>query len=82
MTIDLTREQEQFIKQQLATGRFANESEVLQEALMLWQKQEQDLAEMRSIFSEAHQRNAQLDIDATEALIAAEVAAYRQSRKP
>jgi putative addiction module CopG family antidote len=82
MTIRLTHEQEQFIKQKLATGRFANESEVLQEALSQWQKQEDDLAEMRSIFSQAHQRNAHLDIEATEALIAEEVRAQRQNRRP
>ncbi|CAN5883462.1 hypothetical protein BH24DEI2_BH24DEI2_03340 [soil metagenome] len=38
MTIELSREAKQFVKQQLATGNYADESEVVLHALTLWQQ--------------------------------------------
>jgi len=80
MNVDFTNEQQQFIEQSLASGRYTTEAELLKEALSLLQKQERELADMRSIFAEAHQRNADLDMDATQALIEEEVQAHRQSK--
>lgn len=80
MTIEFTREQEQFIKQSLASGRYSNEAEVIREALDLLQKQERELVDMRGIFTEAHRRNAGLDPEATFDLIADEVQAHREGR--
>jgi putative addiction module CopG family antidote len=69
MTIEFTREQEQFIKQSLASGRYSSEAEVIREALALLQKQERELEDRRGIFTEAHRRNAHLDVNATIDLI-------------
>ncbi len=80
MTIEFTREQEQFIKQSLASGRYSTEAEVIRDALALLQKQERELADMRGIFTEAHRRNAQLDPEATFDLIEQEVQAHREGR--
>ncbi len=80
MTIELTNEQEQFIKQQLDTGVFASESEVFQEALSALQKQQRDLTELKDIFAESHKQNAHLNIEATEAMIAEEVRAHHQEQ--
>jgi putative addiction module CopG family antidote len=79
MSIEVTREQEQFIKQRLATGRYTSEAEVIQEAFSLLQKQERELEEMRSIFAEAHQRNANLDLDETTEMIEQEVQTHRKT---
>lgn len=80
MTIEFTEEQTRFIRHQLATGRFANEAEVIKHALSLWQKEEQDIEEMRDLFREAHQRNAHLDPDDTMQMIEDEVRAHRRDR--
>ena len=80
MTIEFSDEQERFIKQQLATGQFSSEAEVVKQAVSLWQKQEQDVEEMRGLFREAHQRNAHLDPDPTMQIIDDEVRAHRQDR--
>jgi putative addiction module CopG family antidote len=81
MSIEVTREQEQFIKQRLATGRYTSETEVIQEAFSLLQKQERELEEMRNVFAEAHQRNAHLDLDETFEMIEQEVQAHRDNSK-
>lgn len=79
MNVEFTNEQQQFIEQSLASGRYDTEAELLKEALSLLQKQERELADMRSIFAESHERNKHLDVDATQALIETEVQAHRQS---
>ncbi|MGL4610102.1 MAG: ribbon-helix-helix domain-containing protein [Trueperaceae bacterium] len=81
MTIEFTSEQEQFIKQSLASGRYSNEAEVIREALALLQKQERELADMQGIFTQAHRRNTGLDVEATFDLIEQEVQAHRKGRK-
>jgi putative addiction module CopG family antidote len=48
MTIQLPREAEQLIKQQMATGHFANEGEVVTQALHLWQKYQKQIADIRA----------------------------------
>jgi antitoxin ParD1/3/4 len=48
MTISLSKEQEQLIKQQLATGQFASEGEVLNEALSLLQRRGEALQKLRA----------------------------------
>jgi putative addiction module CopG family antidote len=48
MTISLSKEQEQVIKQQLATGQFASENEVLNEALSLLQRRGEALQKLRA----------------------------------
>lgn len=80
MTIEFTREQEQFIEQSLASGRYSNEAEVIREGLALLQKQERELVDIRDIFTEAHRRNAGLDPEATFDLVAEEVQAHREGR--
>lgn len=82
MTIELTQEQQQFIKKQLESGRFASETEVFQEALEALQRQQRDLDELKAIFADSHKRNAHLDVEATETLIAEEVRAHRQNHHP
>ena len=81
MNVEFTNEQQQFIEQSLASGRYGTEAELLKEALNLLQKQERELVDMRSIFTESHERNKHLDVDATQALIEAEVQAHRQSNQ-
>lgn len=80
MTVEFTKEQEIFIRQQLASGQFASEADVIKEAVSLWQKQEQDIDEMRGLFAEAHQRSAHLDPESTMQMIDEEVKEHRQSR--
>ena len=41
MTIELSREAEQFVKQLLASGDYADESAVVAEALTRWQQQKE-----------------------------------------
>jgi antitoxin ParD1/3/4 len=48
MTISLSKEQEQLIKQQIATGQFASEGEVLSEALSLLQRRGEALQNLRA----------------------------------
>ena len=80
MTVDFTKEQEQFIREQLASGQFASEADVIKEAVSLWQKQERDVEEMRGLFRKAHQRNAHLDPEATLQMIDDEIEEHRRSR--
>jgi putative addiction module CopG family antidote len=80
MTVKVTPQQEQFIKQSLATGRYSTEAEVIGDALALLQKQERELADMREVFTEAHHRNAGLDPEATFDLLEQEVQAHREGR--
>jgi len=42
MTIELPNEAQAFVKQQMATGHYADESEVLAQALALWQRQQME----------------------------------------
>jgi antitoxin ParD1/3/4 len=48
MTISLSKEQEQVIKQQLATGQFSSEDEVLSEALSLLQRRGEAVQKLRA----------------------------------
>jgi antitoxin ParD1/3/4 len=48
MTISLSKEQEQLIKQQLATGQFSSEDEVLNEALSLLQRRGEVVQKLRA----------------------------------
>jgi putative addiction module CopG family antidote len=48
MTIQLPQEAQQFIKQQMATGHFATEGEVVTHALHLWQKYQKQMAAIRA----------------------------------
>ena len=47
MTIELSREAEQFVKQLLASGDYADESAVVAEALARWQQQKAAEANIR-----------------------------------
>lgn len=80
MTIELTREQEQLIEQQLATGNFTDRGEVIGEALALLRRQGEALAEMREAFSEAHHRNADLNPQVELDLAEDVLKKHRQSR--
>ena len=59
MTIELTREQEKFIEQELATGHFTDKGEVIAEALALLKRQ----GEARAKIQAAVQRGID-DLDA------------------
>ncbi len=48
MSIELPQEAEQFVKQQLATGQYADESAVVAEALARWQQQKAVEADIRA----------------------------------
>ncbi len=48
MTIQLTREQEQLIEQQLATGNFTDKGEVIAEALALLKRQGEARAKIQA----------------------------------
>jgi antitoxin ParD1/3/4 len=48
MTISLSKEQEKVIKQQLATGEFATEGDVLSEALTLLQRRSEAAKKLRA----------------------------------
>ena len=48
MSIELPQEAEQFVKQQLATGQYADESAVVAEALARWQQQKAIEANIRA----------------------------------
>ena len=48
MTIDLPEQTQAFIKAQLETGRFADESAVLAHALEVWQQWQKYTAEVRA----------------------------------
>ncbi len=46
MTIELTPEQRRFVDEQLETGEYSDESEVLAHALNLWQRYQERTAEI------------------------------------
>ena len=48
MAIELPQEAEQFVKQQLATGQYADESAVVAKALARWQQQKAIEADIRA----------------------------------
>lgn len=48
MTVELTKEQEQLIEQQLASGRFRDKSEVIAKALTLLERHDAALAQVRA----------------------------------
>jgi putative addiction module CopG family antidote len=52
MTIELTREQEQFIEQALSTGHFSDKGEVIEEALTLLKRQGEVRAELQADIQE------------------------------
>lgn len=52
MTIELTREQEQFIEQELSTGHFASVGEVSGEALALLKRQREARAKLQTDIQE------------------------------
>jgi putative addiction module CopG family antidote len=81
ITLELTREQEEFIKQSLASGRYRSEAEVVGEALALLQKHERENEDMRSIFAEAHRRNADLSSEEAEALVQEAIAETRKNNR-
>ena len=48
MTIELPEEVQAFVKSQLATGHYADESEVVIHALTAWQQYQERIAEIRA----------------------------------
>ena len=48
MTIELTPEQQRFVEQQLGTGDYSDESEVISHALNLWQRYQERVEEIRA----------------------------------
>jgi putative addiction module CopG family antidote len=52
MTVELTREQEQFIEQELSTGHFSNRDEVIGEALALLKRQREARAKLQTAVEE------------------------------
>jgi putative addiction module CopG family antidote len=52
MTVSLSREQEQLIKEHLATGRYSSEDAVLNEALALLQRHEKAVEKLRAEIQE------------------------------
>lgn len=78
MTIELTREQERLIEQQLATGNFTDKGDVIGEALALLQRQGEVVAEMRGALREAHSRNANLDPQAESEVLEDVLKEHRQ----
>ncbi|UCH24391.1 MAG: type II toxin-antitoxin system ParD family antitoxin [Trueperaceae bacterium] len=81
MTIELTQEQEEFVQQQLASGRFASEAEVINEIFSLWQERERNVAEVRSLLREAQTRNAGVDLEKAESVIEDAIRDYRRNRQ-
>lgn len=81
MTIELTREQERLIEQQLATGNFTDEGDVIGEALALLQRQGEVVTEMRGAFREAHSRNANLDPQAESEVLEDVLKEHRQRNR-
>jgi len=53
MEVHLTADQEAFVRQGIAAGRYASESEAVAEALSLWEERERKRAEFRSSLAEA-----------------------------
>ena len=81
MNIDLRPELEQLIERKLATGRYADQGAVIEEALELMREQDDAVAELRAALEEGHRRNAHLDPEAAEALVEDAVREYRQSQR-
>ena len=48
MTVELSKEAQAFVQAQLATGDYADESEVVAHALALWQRYQQQTADVRA----------------------------------
>ena len=48
MTVELSKEAQAFVQAQLATGDYADENEVVARALALWQRYQQQTAEIRA----------------------------------
>ena len=48
MTIELPKEVQAFVESQLATGRYADENEVIVRALTVWQQYQEYTAEVRA----------------------------------
>lgn len=48
MKVQLTSDQEAFVRQAIQHGRFVSEEDALREALLLWEKQERRRAEILS----------------------------------
>ena len=55
MTVELSKEAQAFVQAQLATGDYADESEVVARALALWQRYQQQTAEVRVRVEEGRQ---------------------------
>lgn len=47
MTIELTPEQKQYVEQQIATGRYTSESELVQHALEVLQRRDEQIAQIQ-----------------------------------
>ena len=53
MEVHLTPDQEAFIRQAIATGRFGRAEDAVQEALSLWEERERKRAEFRASLDDA-----------------------------
>lgn len=53
MELNLTREQEAFIQEAIASGRFRHREDVIQDALALWEERERRRTEILSAVDEA-----------------------------
>lgn len=48
MTIELTLEQKRFVEEQVATGKYASESALIQQALKVLQRRDERIAEVQA----------------------------------
>ena len=53
MEVHLTADQEAFVRQAVASGRFQQEEDALQEALALWERRERNRMEILAALDEA-----------------------------
>jgi putative addiction module CopG family antidote len=53
MEIQLTADQQAFVRQAIESGRYAHEEEAVQEALLLWERRERRRAEILAAIHEA-----------------------------
>ena len=53
MEVELTPDQEAFVKQAIETGRLRRREEAVQEALLLWEERERSRAELLASLDEA-----------------------------
>ena len=81
MNITLRPDLEQLVERKLATGRYADQGAVIEEALELMRQQDDALAELQNALGEAHRRNARLDPEAAEALVGGAVREDRLQRR-